>query len=53
MTVTLELSDREVEFLNKMVNDMISYERIGSLEEAVKECIRMSMFDESEETAAQ
>lgn len=52
MTVTLELSDREVQFLNKMVTDMGSYEKISSLEEAVRECIRMAMFDESQPLAA-
>lgn len=52
MKVTMELSDSEVRFLNKMVNDMTSYEKIGSIEEAVKECMRMAMFDESEPMAA-
>jgi hypothetical protein len=51
MTVTLELSDREVRFLNKMVSDMTSYEKIDSIEDAVKECVRMAMFDESEPMA--
>ena len=31
MTVTLELSDREVQFLNKMVNGMGSYEKTAAL----------------------
>ena len=52
MTVTIELSDREVQFLNKMLSDMSSFESITSIEEAVKECIRMAMFDESEPMAA-
>ena len=52
MTITLELSDEEVRFLNKMVGDMTSYEKIGSIEDAVRECIRMAMFDESEPMAA-
>lgn len=52
MTITMELSDREVQFLNKMVSDMVSYEKISSTEEAVRECIRMAMFDESEPMAA-
>jgi hypothetical protein len=47
MTITMELSDREVTFLNKMVRDMVSFEKISSMEEAVRECIRMAMFDES------
>jgi hypothetical protein len=52
MTVTMELSDEEVRFLNKMVRDMTSYQKINSIEGAVKECIRMAMFDESEPMAA-
>ena len=51
MTITMELSDREVQFLNKMVSDMGSYEQISSMEEAVRECIRMAMYDESEHVA--
>ncbi len=30
----------------------VSYEKIGSTEEAIRECIRMAMFDESEPMAA-
>lgn len=52
MTVTLELTDKEVRFLNKMLSDMTSYEKISSIEDAVKECIRMAMFDASEPMAA-
>jgi hypothetical protein len=52
MTITIELTDREVQFLNKMVSDMASYKKISSLEEAIRECIRMAMFDESEPMAA-
>jgi hypothetical protein len=52
MTITMELSDREVQFLNKMVSDMGSYQKINSIEEAVRECIRTAMFDESESTDA-
>ena len=52
MTITLELSDGEVQFLNRMVSDMVSYEKISGIEEAIRECIRMAMFDESEPMAA-
>jgi hypothetical protein len=52
MTVTMELSDGEVQFLNKMVSDMGSYEKISSIEEAIRECIRVTMFDEGEPMAA-
>jgi len=48
MTITMKLSDREVQFLNKLVSDMVSYEKISSIEEALSECIRMAMFDEGE-----
>lgn len=52
MTATVELSDGEVRFLNKMVSDMTSYEKIIRIEDAVKECIRRGMFDASEPMAA-
>ena len=52
MTLTIEISDREVKFLNKMVSDMESYQKISSMEEAVRECIRMAMYEESEHMAA-
>jgi hypothetical protein len=52
MNIMIELSDMEVKFLNKMVNDRSSYERITGIEEAIRECIRMAMFDESEPMAA-
>ena len=48
MTITMELTDREVQFLNKLVSDMVSYEKISSIEEALRECIRMARFDEGE-----
>jgi hypothetical protein len=48
MTITIELSDREVQFLKKMVSDMVSYEKISSMEEALRECIKIAMFDEGE-----
>ncbi len=52
MNIKIELSEMEIKFLNKMVDDMLSYEKITSIEQAVKECIRIAMFDESEPTAA-
>ncbi len=52
MTITMELSEREIRFLKKMVKDMVSYQKINSIEEAVKECIRMAMFDESQPMVA-
>ncbi len=52
MNITIELSDKEEKFLNKMVDDLGSYEKVASIEQAVKECIRMAMFDESEPMAA-
>lgn len=30
------------------MDDILSYEKITSIEQAVKECIRIAMFDESE-----
>ncbi len=52
MIVEIDLSDSEVHFLNIMVNDMASYEKISSIEGAIRECIKMAMFDESEPMAA-
>ncbi len=33
MIITLELNDKEVSFLNKMVNDMASYEKITIIQQ--------------------
>lgn len=48
MIITLELNDKEISFLNKMVSDMASYEKVTNLEEAVRECIGRTMFEEAE-----
>ena len=52
MNIMIELSDMEVKFLNKMVRDMVAYEEITGIEQAVRECIKMAMFDGSEPMAA-
>lgn len=52
MQITIDLSDRQVIFLQKIVG-MKKYENINTIEEAVKECINMAMFEEGETTALQ
>ena len=52
MKIMMVLSDSEVQFFSKMVSDMASYEKIISVEEAIRECINMARFDESEPMAA-
>lgn len=52
MDITIRLSDREVKFLQKMINKQKSISREEySMEDAVHECIRDSMFDVGEESA--
>ena len=53
MQVTIALSEKQVKFLQWMINDMKKFEDISTLEEAVKECISMTMFDEGEIAAGQ
>lgn len=53
MEVTIDLSDKQVNFLQRMINDMKKFEDINTIEEAVKECINMAMFDEGETLAIQ
>lgn len=53
MQITIDLSERHVAFLQKMINDMKKYENISTIEGAVMECINMAMFDESETAAMQ
>ena len=53
MQVTVVLSERQVKFLQWMINDMKKIENINTLEQAVNECINMAMFDEGETSAVQ
>jgi len=52
MEVTLILTDREITFLQKMIEELIIYQRRQiSIEDAIHECIRMATYEESEEGA--
>jgi hypothetical protein len=51
MDVTVALSDKEVKFLTGMIREMNSFSSIRSIEEAIKECIKIAMFDDGEPTA--
>ena len=51
--VAIDLSEKQVKFLKWMINDMRKFENITTVEEAVRECINMAMFDEGEISAAQ
>ena len=52
MKITLTLTEKEKTFLEKLMNEYRKpYNRGFTLEDAVHECIRDSMFDEGEESA--
>jgi hypothetical protein len=54
MQLTITLTDREVEYLQRMIKDHRSFEtKTCSIEDAVHECIRTAFFDEGEVTAQQ
>jgi hypothetical protein len=49
MDITIKLSDREVKFLQKLIDEQKSISHNNySMEDAIHECIRDSMFDEGE-----
>lgn len=53
MQITVDLSDRQINFLEWMIISGKKYENINTLEEAVKECINIAIFDEGETFAMQ
>ncbi len=53
MQVTVDLSEKQMKFLQLMINDIKKFENINTIEEAVKECINIAMFDEGETLAIQ
>ncbi|HEX8950120.1 MAG TPA: hypothetical protein VF790_14225 [Dissulfurispiraceae bacterium] len=53
MRVTVDLSDKQVDFLRKMIASDQKFENITTMEEAVLECINIAMFDEGESLAMQ
>jgi hypothetical protein len=54
MQVTITLTDREIAFLEEMIAVDKQFEQnINTIEDAIHECIEMSMFDENERKAAE
>lgn len=52
--LTITLTDRETEALQKMIERHKSFEtKKSSLEDAIHECIRAALYDESETSAQQ
>ena len=50
MDITIKLTDKEVKFLQNMVEDFKQIEnKISTFEDLIHECIEMAMFEESEE----
>jgi len=51
MQVTVTLTDKELKFLQAMVNHKNGFENITTIEEAIHECIETAIFDEGEHFA--
>ncbi len=52
MQMTIALTDREIAFLQRIAGELGGLEkRETSIEDAIHECIRMAIYDESEEGA--
>ena len=51
MQVTITLTDKELNFLQGMVNHKNRFENIKTIEEAVHECIETAIFDQGEQFA--
>ena len=50
MDITIKLTDKEVKFLQHMIEDFKQIEnKISTFEDLIHECIEMAMFEESEE----
>ena len=50
MEVTITLAENETVFLQRMIKELIAYQkRQLSIEDAIHECIRMASYEESEE----
>jgi len=50
MQVVVDLSDKQMLYLQKIV-DMKEFENINTIDEAIKECINMAMFEAGESSA--
>ena len=53
MKVTIDLTEKEITFLQRMIRNDVRFEHITTLEEAIHECISMTMFDFNETLAAE
>lgn len=51
MQVTITLTDKELKFLQRMINNEKRFENINTMEEAIHECIETAIFDEGEHFA--
>jgi hypothetical protein len=51
MEITITLTDKEQQFLLRMIKNEIKYEAITTIEQAIHECIVISIFDEGEHFA--
>jgi len=50
MEVTITLAENEAVFLQRMIKELITYQKKQlSIEDAIHECIRMASYEESEE----
>jgi transcriptional regulator CtsR len=50
MEITVTLTDKEVKFLQHMIEDFKQIEnKTSTFEDLIHECIEMAMFEESEE----
>ena len=51
MKITVNLTEKEIIFLQRMVAELNNYQKKQvSIEDAVHECIRMATYEESEES---
>jgi hypothetical protein len=53
MEITINLTERQVVFLKKMVLDGSKYEGIKTIEEAINECVNMALYEDSEHASMQ
>jgi Arc/MetJ-type ribon-helix-helix transcriptional regulator len=53
MQVSVNLSEKQAEFLQEMVADSQKFGHVGTIEDAIRECIVMAMYEEGELTAMQ
>lgn len=52
MEITIHLSEKELSFLQKLIDEQKQmFQKVNSIEDAIHECIRDSMFDEGEKSA--